>query len=269
MFIHMDKTQMKAKIQNDWPLFLTAFFVTLVMRYFCRTSDTDVLRWILAPTARWAGILGGISFEYLPHQGYVNHGYQFLIAASCSGSRFMLLTFLMLLFMPVCKEFYRCGNVCLGRVLKESNDLHRLSAKRNSVCGTYRWLVSSLILAYFLTIFVNGIRIVLSIRLPVILEKLNLLDGWLTPDRLHTLIGTVTYFTALCMLYLSAASTTERNGLFVPAFWYLLIVLVLPFVKRAWRNEWAGFGEYAVLIIGACMAVCVIFLVLGRRTHQE
>lgn len=245
MGMHMDKTQIKTKICNDWPFYLAVVVVTLVMRYFSRVSDTDYLRWILEPTARWAGILGGISFEYLPHQGYVNHGYQFLIAASCAGIRFMLLTFLMLVFMPV----------------------HEESCQRG-MRSRHGCFAISLIFAYFFTIFVNGIRIVLAIRLPILLDKLHLAAGWLTPDRLHTLIGTVTYFTALCVLYLSVAPTTERNRLSVPIFWYLLIVLALPFVKRVWYREWTGFGEYAVVIIGACMAVCMVFAGMRRRVNR-
>lgn len=230
----MMKARMKARIQSDWLLYLTAVLVTLVMRYFSRTSDTDILLWILAPTARWAGILGGISFEYLPHQGYVNHFHQFLIAASCSGIRFMLLTFLMLVFMPA-------------------------STSAKSIRNKYGNLAVSIILAYGFTVLVNGIRIVLAIRLPLLLEGSGLMPGWLTPDRLHTLIGTVVYFTALCGLYLCAASTTGRGRLFVPVCWYLLIVLILPFVNRVWNHNWKGFGQYAAVVLGGCMFIYMIF----------
>lgn len=230
----MMKTRMKVRIQSDWLLYLTTVLVTLVMRYFSRTSDTDILLWILAPTARWAGILGRISFEYLPHQGYVNHFHQFLIAASCSGIRFMLLTFLMLVFMPA-------------------------STSAKSIRNKYGNLAVSIILAYGFTVLVNGIRIVLAIRLPLLLEGSGLMPGWLTPDRLHTLIGTVVYFTALCGLYLCAASTTGRGRLFVPVCWYLLIVLILPFVNRVWNHNWKGFGQYAAVVLGGCMFIYMIF----------
>lgn len=235
--------QIKTKIQNDWLLYLAAILTTMLMRCFIRASDTDMLKWILAPTARWAGILAGITFEYLPHQGYVNHGSEFLIAASCSGSRFMLLTFLMLVFIPADPQREDIGSKC-------------------------RRLGVSIVLAYLFTVFVNGIRIVLSIRLPVFLEGLHVLGGWLTPDRLHTLIGTVTYFASLCVIYQCAAAKTGNSRLAVPVFWYLLIVLALPFVKRVWQNDWTGFEEYAVLIIGVCLVVRVVFGVLGKKLHN-
>lgn len=230
----MKKSEIKTKIQNNWPFYLAVCSIILIMRYFGRAEDADALLWILALTARWAGILGGISFEYLPHQGYVNHFYQFLIAASCSGIRFMLLTFLMLVFMPA-------------------------STSAKSIRNKFGNLAASIILAYGFTVLVNGIRIVLAIRLPLLLEGNGLMTGWLTPDRLHTLIGTVVYFTALCGLYLCAASTTGRGRLFVPVCWYLLIVLILPFVNRVWNHNWKGFGQYAAVVLGGCMFIYMIF----------
>lgn len=268
--VHMIKTQLRAKIQNNWPLYLAAVLVTLIMRYFARTSDTDVLKWILAPTAGWAGILGGISFEYMPHQGYVNHGYQFLIAAACSGCRFMLLTFLMLVFMPESRGSSISENVYTGQLLQGDAVLHEPHKGRKDVQCKCRWLVFCITLAYLFTIFVNGIRIVLAIRLPILLDRLHLFHEWLTPDRLHTLIGTVVYFTALCVLYLRVTLTTDRNRLFVPVFWYLSIVLLLPFAKRLWYHEWTGFGEYAVSVAGACIVVwAVVFSIFFRKASKN
>ena len=100
------------------------------------------------------------------------------------------------------------------------------------------------------------------------------MDGWLTPDRLHTLIGTVSYFTFLCVIYLIAVQIRGRmfgqRGrwtdilLFVPAFWYLLVVLALPFVKRMYHNEWEGFGQYVAVVACVCCGVCVLFVIGGR-----
>ena len=50
-----------------------------------------------------------------------------------------------------------------------------------------------------------------------------------------------------------------------PAFWYLLIVLALPFVKRVYHKEWEGFGSYAAVIIAVCMVISAIFVRLHRR----
>ena len=94
------------------------------------------------------------------------------------------------------------------------------------------------------------------------------MDGWLTPDRLHTLIGTVTYFSFLCVIYLAACWLRGRSencsGLLAPVFWYLLIVLALPFIKRMYHKEWEGFGQYAALIVSVCGSVYVLLAVVGR-----
>lgn len=252
----MKKLRIKTMIQNYWLLCLAAAIVTLVMNHFCRTNDSDALTWILTPTARWVSVLSGISFEYLPHQGYVNHFYQFLIAPSCAGSRFMLVMFLMLVFSFLISVFW-------------GENENEINMKKE-----YLWFGFSMVFSYVSTVFVNGIRITASIFLPAVLERGHLMDGWLTPDRLHTLIGTVSYFTFLCVIYLIAVQIRGRmfgqRGrwtdilLFVPVFWYLLVVLALPFIKRMYHNEWEGFGQYVALVAGVCCGVCVVFVIGGR-----
>lgn len=247
----MNKTQIRTCIRKYWILCFLTLFLTFIMRSYCRITDSDALTWILAPTARWASTLGSIPFEYLPHQGYVNHFYRFLIAPSCSGIRFMAITFLMLVF----------------------SFLHQIM----SVKAGYLWFVFSAAFSYCATIFVNGIRIVVSIYLPVPFERAGILDGWLNPDRLHTLIGTVVYFSSLCVIYpvasyicqhgfiRSAKKSTKatpdhlRHGfkLLIPAFWYLSAVLALPFFRRLLQNNWEGFGSYTVLIIGTCAVISI------------
>lgn len=289
-------------------IFMTAVAaVTLIMYYFCRVNDSDALKWILAPTARWVSILGGIPFEYMPHQGYVNHLWEFVIAPSCAGCRFMLITFLMMVFLPGrsdsgkdCKEDAEDHDAAIKSAVARNAGNHDgrendAETKRHNTGGKWIWFGCSMLLAYVSSIFVNGIRIVAAIYLPALLERKQLMGGWLTPDRLHTLIGTVTYFISLCVMYpavlsvhdriaggfkgrrmmawqeskqddaRTAAGTvvrTVRSGrLLVPAFWYLLFVLALPFVKRVFHHDLAGFGSYAAVIAGVCGSVCVVMAV--------
>jgi len=246
-----------------------AAVIIFIMNYFCRTNDSDALKWILAPTAWWAGVLGGMYFEYLPHRGYVNYFHRFLIAPSCAGSRFMLLTFLMLVLSFGLSDFWHED----GRQKRQKE---------------YLWFAFSGVFSYISTIFVNGIRITLSVYLPDLMERLHLMSGWLNSDRLHTLIGAGTYFTFLCLIYPAASllhgrifaqekempslprhagtekKPAERKRLIVPAFWYLLIVLALPFAKRLYYNEWEGFGQYAAVILGVCGSVSVLFAIVRK-----
>lgn len=227
----------KTDLQKYWPLYILTISIVFILRYFSKTTDSDVINWMLAPTVRWVSILSGVSFEYLPHQGYAIHSYYFLVAPSCSGIRFMMIAFLMLTV----------------------SSLHRFEKKRNG----YLWFGFSIVFSYIATILVNGIRIIASIHLPILLKRAGLLNGWLTQDRLHTLIGTAVYFSSLCIIYLLTAKTPSRRML-VPAFWYLLTVLVLPFCKRILSNNWEGFGQYALLVCGSCFVIAAV-LQLGKK----
>ena len=170
----------KTSLQKYWPLYLLTTAVAFILRYFSKATDSDVINWMLAPTVRWVSILSGITFEYLPHQGYASHAYYFLVAPSCAGIRFMMIAFLMLMF----------------------SSLHRIEKKKSG----YLWFCFSIIFSYLATILVNSIRITASIHLPFLLKRAGLLDGWLTPDRLHTLTGTIVYFSSLCVIYLLSSS---------------------------------------------------------------
>lgn len=250
----MITAQAKTAVKKYWFLYLLTLGILAALKYAGRITDSNALTWILTPTTRWVSILSGIPFEYLPHAGYVNHFYQFLIAPPCSGIRFMLITFLMLVF----------------------SFLYQMKGTR----AGYLWFLFCAAFSYVSTIFVNGIRITASIYLPSLLESLGLMKGWLTPDRLHTLIGTLIYFTSLCLIYPLAASLCRHNfmqikkghaappspsslKLLIPAFWYLLIVLALPFAARIYRNDWNGFAQYTAIILCVCLTV----IALLRLTH--
>ncbi|MCH5257617.1 MAG: exosortase K [Lachnospiraceae bacterium] len=266
----MKSTQVKTIIKNAinilkkyWAICILTFLITIVIKYFCRVTDSDALKWILTPTARWVSVLGGIPFEYIPHMGYVNHYHRFLFAPACSGTRFMLLTFLMCIF----------------------SFLYQIEDRRKG----YLWFVFSAVFAYASTIFVNGLRIIASIYIPIRLEAWNLMDGRLTQDRLHTMIGTGIYFSSLLMIYMLASFICRRifikaetqcadqaenhtnntlehskklRTIIVPSFWYLSIVLALPFLSRLYHNEWTGFGQYAAIIICTCSGITLIMLIV-------
>lgn len=248
-------SHIKNIIKKHWVVYGLTIIVAFIMRYFCRTNDSDTLKWILTPTTRWVSTLSGISFEYIPHMGYINHFYQFLIAPSCSGIRFMLLTFIMLIF----SFLYQIDSTLKG----------------------FLWFIFSAIFSYLSTIFVNSIRIIVSICLPIKLDDLQLIHGWLTQDRLHTIIGSTVYFSGLCIIYILISSIFKRiflsagfSTIIAPAFWYMLIVLALPFLKRLYNNEWEGFAWYAVLVVCICFSVTIFFRLilipfLNKSGHEK
>jgi len=246
--------------------YASAVFAAVLLRRFYNTADSDALIWILAPVAWWVKLLGGITFEYIAKVGYVSERYRFVIAASCAGVRFLVLTFLMMVF----------------------SFTHRLGTGRKKAL----WFLFSAGFAYVTTVIVNGIRITGAIYIPLMLfengsvqsrlvsdggaSSLFLPNG-LTAQRLHTMIGTAVYFSALFVLYALAekicirmfgAQCRENEAFYgkkitAPIFWYAAIVLFLPFLSRLYHNEWNGFLQYAVLVAGVCIAVGVVFTLIG------
>ena len=253
----------KNALQKYWPLYLLTTGIAFMLRCFSKITDSDVILWMLTPTVRWVSILSGISFEYLPHRGYVSYFYRFLVAPSCAGIRFMMIAFLMQSF----------------------SFLYRIEKRRNG----YLWFGFCVVFSYIATIFVNGIRIIASIYLPLLLERPGMADGFMTSDRQHTLIGTGVYFSSLCFLYLLSAFICKKwfqdtakpasraavpacdfrpRRMFVPAFWYLLTVIGLPFCKRILTKDWEGFWPYAMLVIFTCLPVCALLYAADRLRYR-
>lgn len=243
---------MKSMIKKNLFLYLLAALAVTAVKVFYGRADSDALAWILAPAVWWAGILGGISFEKIPHVGYVSHTYRFIVAPSCSGVRFLLLAFAMMVF----------------------SFTHLMDSRRKKVL----WFCFSIDFSYLSTVFVNGIRIAASIYLPLILRDKNLMPGWLTAHRLHTIIGTCIYFSLLFVIYGlaekfcvrffiqsdHAASRRQTERFIAPVFWYFVTVLGIPFLGRLYRNRWDGFLPYALLVAGVCIAVELMLLAFRR-----
>ena len=88
------------------------------------------------PTARWVSALSGIPFIKVPQTGYVSHSCRFIIAASCSGLQFLMISMTALVFSYI----------------------HRM----RTIKGKIGWMALSALASYLLTIFVNGFRILFS-----------------------------------------------------------------------------------------------------------
>lgn len=246
---------LKHFLRKYWLCYFFCSLILFGLKLFYRQADCSALEWILAPTARWVSILTGISFEPLPGAGYVNHSLRFLIAPSCSGVRFLIITFatLSFSFLPH-----------MGSIKKE-----------------LLWIAASLGIAYPFTIFVNGIRISLSIELPVLLSQsgqevyaagmsAGLFTTLLTPERLHTAIGITVYFTSLFLIYritavlLQVPSASRFCRIFPPLFWYLALTLGIPLLRRAYRSDVPAFLEYALLLLAICSLILLLTALLRR-----
>jgi len=303
----MDK-QMTVKrgldlLRQNFISYLAGILIILGIKLYYRQADCDSLLWILAPTVWWVELLSKIPFTYLSGTGYVNHSLRLLIAPSCSGVRFMTIVFATLVFSFV-----------------HIFALHRESPASASAQSPYRdyagfgalnaktqakglvWVAASAFLSWLLTVFVNGLRIIAAIYLPLYLEEAGLMKGILTQDRLHTMIGVAVYFTALLTIYrltgwfvrrevrpvspvrendaqsrnlMDTESDNYKRPIFItflrkcvpPVFWYFVLTLGLPFLNRVNRGGKAEFAEFAALVTGCCAVIMIpyIIMLLCRR----
>lgn len=245
--------------------YLIGFAVILGIKYIYSRSGSNDLQWILAPTARWAGLLGGLSFENVPDIGYVSHDYRFIIASSCSGVQFMLAAIATLLFSFV----------------------HRMEGKKKGLC----WTGLSIVIPYLSTVLVNGLRIVLAIYVPAFIRAHGWHTGRLTPEQLHTVIGIVVYSTSLFILYhlagyislkIAGMPDADFTGLLcadgpmgklvqtfaAPMFWYFAIVLGIPLLNGACINNGKAFAEYALTMAAVCLAVILLLCLVSGIWKQ-
>lgn len=234
--------------------YLTGAALILWLKYRYGHGSCEELLWLLAPAAAWSGFLGGFSFFYEPGVGYISHSVRLVIAPSCSGVQFMLIAFGMLLFTFV----------------------HRMETRKRAA----GWMVISLAGAYGYTILVNGIRIVLAVRVPAWLLSAGLFTGQLSSERLHTVIGAAVYFSGLLLLYQAADRLLEGPGVWkerllpgsfpyvIPAFWYLFIVLGVPFLNQALQKDPRGYLEFAAVTAGVCFGILTI-LYGCRKMHLK
>lgn len=276
----------RSHLRKNFIFYLVGALVILGIKYYYSQADCDSLLWILAPTTHWVELLSGIPFTYVSGTGYVNHSLRLWIAPSCSGVRFMIITISMLIF----------SFVHIVASPKKSPDL-KTSLR---VIRGLGWIAASIAFSWLFTVFVNGLRIITAIYLPLYLDRAGLMKGSLTADRLHTMIGVVVYFIALLTLYRLAAYFIQRrsgsteqtantnqspesyNKQFLPmfarkcispVFWYFFMTVGLPFLNRAYLNGTAEFMEYAVLIT-CCLALillpyCLVMRLQNRNRNNQ
>lgn len=273
------------KLLPNLSCYILSALLLFGLKYFYSGAGSDALKWILAPTTRWVELLSGIPFVYEQGTGYVNHSLRLLIAPSCSGVQFMLITFAMLVF----SFLHRIETTAPTPGLHSESTLNTVSRHfqrypfpHSNIPGCLYpvlkklfWVAASLLLSYMLTILVNGLRIIAAIYLPVYFEENRFLRELLSPERLHTVIGIIVYFVSLLTVYqLADYAFQRRHGkgrdnisslkrflrkCLSPVFWYFFIVLGIPFLNRAYRKSGAQFTDFAFLVTGCCGIVLMLY----------
>lgn len=290
---------------QNFIFYLAGLLVILGIKCYYRQADCDSLLWILAPTAWWVELLSKIPFTYISGAGYVNNSLRMVIAPSCSGIRFMTITFATLFFSFV--HIIVSGQESPVSKSSHVTDLGSMKfgmPDTKALAKGLGWVAVSSFLSWMFTVFANGLRIIIAIYLPLYLEAAGLMKGILTQDRLHTMIGVAVYFIALLTIYRLVEGFISKMGnrdfpvqknytdfrnltnicpdacekhfpltflrkCVPPVFWYFVLTLGLPFFNRGNRNGTAEFMEFAVLVTGCCVLILLPYVIILFFRRQK
>ncbi len=229
-------------IFSNTMLYLLALTAAVGLKYHYSNATSDDLIWILYPTAVLVEHITGFHFIREAHAGFINYSSGILIAPSCSGVNFLIITF--------CTVFFSFA--------------HHVRSLRLR----WLWLGISLSSAYLLTIVVNSLRIIVAI----FLIDNNVHYGWLTSDRIHRIEGAVIYFSILSIFYIimrriiiprDPPDREEKSRTIsgkvpiaaIPLFWYLLVALASPIVTGNYRQCGLLFIEHVWMVGLSCLSV--------------
>lgn len=215
--------------------------LAIALKYHYSVAGSEDLRWVLSPTARVVQRLTAISFEWEEHTGFVSRLHGIIIASSCAGVNFLIIAFSTLYFTTI-------------RMMP-------------SVTWKGLWLGIAFGISYILTIGVNGLRIVAAVSL----YQADIYGGWLTPERVHRIEGTLIYFTALLIAHQVVTRAANffisripgkalRWSVLVPFLWYSLIALGIPLLNNGPLQGGLRFIEHGGLVLFMCAGVLIVFI---------
>jgi exosortase K len=223
---------------------LLAIMIAIGLKHHYSQASVEDLNWILAPTVEFVEQLSGITFEKEAYTGFISKTHRIIIAKSCAGVNFLIIAFCMLIFSRV-----RATKPVGAKIL---------------------FFIKSIITAYFLTIIVNALRIILAIHL----YNADIYGGWLTREMLHRIEGTAIYFMFLCFIYFvfvsrqSTNKSTARRAIKTPLFWYLIVTLFVPLVRRSLQGDLSGFFEHSLVVIIILIIILLFFFLLKSMVRS-
>jgi exosortase K len=203
-------------------------------RFYSQAGATE-LEWVLTPSCFLAR-LGGVPLAYEAGAGFISHDARMVVGPSCAGVNFLITAWLALFF----------------------TGQERWTQLRERLA----WACASLLMAYVLTVTTNGLRILSAAHF----YGAELHAGWLTPSRVHRLLGVALYSGALLAACGAVSRTLARSSArsplsrLSPLAWYLAVVIGVPLANRAFLRDADRFLEHAILTV----ATVVVVVALGR-----
>ncbi len=223
--------------------------IAIGLKYYYSGASSDALNWILVPTSRLVEYLSGIHFEKELHSGLVSHSHRYIIAPSCAGINFLTIAF--------------------------STFFFSLTYRLKGIERKLLWLGISLAVTYLLTLGANALRVIAAIYL----YRADIYGGWMTPERVHRIEGTLIYFVFLLFAYVTVERIVkhfllnrsgERKSLLdiiyvflIPFFCYSFIVLGIPLLNVAHKLNRTKYIEHSFWVISSCLTILfLLFLIL-------
>jgi exosortase K len=217
--------------------------IALALKAYASHADANDLRVVLAPTCWLATRVGGISFSNEGAAGFISHGEHLVVGTACSGANFFI--------------------VCFGALFFSFAHRWRTLGSRIG------WLAASLALAWTGTVASNAVRVVAAAHL----YQADIYGAWLTPPRLHRLLGVVLYCASLVIIHGAIArwfssAVVKGSGLVrllgSPMGWYLGIAVLVPLVRRAPQGLDVRLAEHVAVILGVIL-IAVGVKVIAKR----
>ena len=206
------------------------------LKQYYSTATANELRWILAPTTFIVELLSGRSFQFESYTGYMSSDHTFVIAVPCAGVNFLITAFVMLA-------------------------LRRLwQARFESV--SWRFLPTSMALAYVTTIVANAVRICVALEI----QRRSVEVSWLTANQLHRLEGILVYFGFLMLLFVIVERRSSGKMWLFPLVIYYAMTLGVPLVNGSFYR--AGFWEHFGFVIVMPLVIVLPVLVV-RFVRQD
>jgi exosortase K len=232
-------------------LAVVALALAALLKRFYSNASAEELRFILAPTS-WLTSLGvNTEFTFRAGEGYLSREQSVLISPACAGVNFLIVAFVSLV---------------LG-----------FSARFGTLPKRSLWLVSSAAVAYPTTLFVNALRISLSIALAHLATRYS----GLTFQSVHRLLGVFVYLAGLLTLCLTldlwlssrgrhagvGASFGKSGVLLLALGCYVGVTLLVPLLRGAGKSPeyWSHAAPVSVLVV---VSAALLFAA-GRRNWDD
>jgi len=240
-------------VQKNLYFYIAGFIILYLLKYHYSIATAQQLEWILFPTSWFVTLLTGINFRNDPDFGIVNHEHRLIIAASCAGVNFLIISFACFMY---------------GLIHNYKNTKERLF-----------WFISCGIGAFLFTVIVNSLRIVISIYF---FENTALYSRWLTPEMFHQIEGIFIYFFFLIIFYqimnfltlylrdnnlkLNINFIQMKNislKILIPFIFYMLVTIVVPVINHGIDKIIDPFFiVHATGVFFICSLIIIFFIVM-------